>query len=982
MRRATLGSLASLTLISVWLISTTATDTVTVGSLEFERVELQLNEFTSSTQAHVSLAMNDRGQTVAVWDSRRQQSGTYGVYARTIEADGSIQSSEMQVNLNERSMQQMPAAVWVDEDQPFFAWTSYGQDGSGSGIVARAAGNENFVPETLVGGQSQPALASLDNGHVVAVWCGVGSESNSAIYGRIVGRNGAPEGQEFAISAVSGALDRLPTVAANGNGFVVAWDRARANGDIEGIYARRFDVNGSPLGDTFRVSTSSVDEIEPTVAMDRAGNFVVGWMRLDARNDYDPFYRRYDSKGAPLSDPTPLCSNRNGWQSGVALAMNSAGELAATWTKYQADDTADVMGRLFAEGGAPLTEDFVVTEHRVGRQTMHAGTGANRIALADDGSLAVSWQGDSGHGDRSAANLTLLRRAPSSLLASAVRDIRNQWTMRSRKTGEDDFFQASASPVTPPTYDPSTIHRVPDPFPLRRGDNGDIGFVGINSTGWNPPDPHMAIGPSSVVLCTNGAVAAKTKEGVLLWQEALEGSGGFWGAEGAGGFVFDPEAQYDPQVDRYYVMANERTGGRSYFLLGISSSEDVTEPWHKYRFDVTNPAGNDIDSPNLAFDDEAIYLTADFFGPDKYLIYIVDKASVIDGGTAITNSFLRTGTQSIGLPAQHTNDAPRMYMIEHFDGGNRTELRIWSINDPFGLPSITSTIIDVDPYWTPGSSRSRGTSQQIYLFEARFWNCMYINGSIWACHHIRTSSSSTAKARWYEIEMNGWPDSFVLPNLVQQGTVDGGENLYLTFNSISADPAGNAYMAFATSGTNDYYSISRTYRLASDPLGSMSDREVIKQSTTTYAGDRWGDYSAVNFDPVDPGKFWSHHEYTPGGNQWSTWVEGETIGLDPSAVPLSSRPEVEALRAYPNPMTRSTTLRFSIPRPGDASLSIFDASGRAVRSLALPGLPAGQQEIAWDGQTDAGEPAPNGVFLARVVFDGTRVAEGRLVRTK
>ena len=51
---------------------------------------------------------------------------------------------------------------------------------------------------------------------------------------------------------------------------------------------------------------------------------------------------------------------------------------------------------------------------------------------------------------------------------------------------------------------------------------------------------------------------------------------------------------------------------------------------------MTALAGNDIDSPNLALSRDYVLLTADFFGPDKYLIYVIDKSSILEGGAPLT----------------------------------------------------------------------------------------------------------------------------------------------------------------------------------------------------------------------------------------------------------------------------------------------------------------------------------------------------------
>jgi len=69
---------------------------------------------------------------------------------------------------------------------------------------------------------------------------------------------------------------------------------------------------------------------------------------------------------------------------------------------------------------------------------------------------------------------------------------------------------------------------------------------------------------------------------------------------------------------------------------------------------------------------------------------------------------------------------------------------------------------------------------------------------------------------------------------------------------------------------------------------------------------------------------------------------------------------------------------FTLTRPeGSADVLIIDSSGEPVRALALDAeLPAGRQELSWDGRSDNGRPAPPGRYALRVVLDG----QGRDIR--
>ena len=68
----------------------------------------------------------------------------------------------------------------------------------------------------------------------------------------------------------------------------------------------------------------------------------------------------------------------------------------------------------------------------------------------------------------------------------------------------------------------------------------------------------------------------------------------------------------------------------------------------------------------------------------------------------------------------------------------------------------------------------------------------------------------------------------------------------------------------------------------------------------------------------------------------------------------------------PNPFNPKTTVRFSLPATGVARLTIFDVTGRAVRSLVDGTLPAGEHAIVWDGRDEAGHAVPSGIYLYKL----------------
>jgi len=69
---------------------------------------------------------------------------------------------------------------------------------------------------------------------------------------------------------------------------------------------------------------------------------------------------------------------------------------------------------------------------------------------------------------------------------------------------------------------------------------------------------------------------------------------------------------------------------------------------------------------------------------------------------------------------------------------------------------------------------------------------------------------------------------------------------------------------------------------------------------------------------------------------------------------------------YPNPFNPSTTIEYSIAEPSFVNLSIFDASGRLVKTLISESKVADNYSISWDGTNDNGVSVSAGMYLYKI----------------
>lgn len=86
------------------------------------------------------------------------------------------------------------------------------------------------------------------------------------------------------------------------------------------------------------------------------------------------------------------------------------------------------------------------------------------------------------------------------------------------------------------------------------------------------------------------------------------------------------------------------------------------------------------------------------------------------------------------------------------------------------------------------------------------------------------------------------------------------------------------------------------------------------------------------------------------------------IGVPPAAIAAPAH----LLPNAPNPFNPQTVIPLRLDAPGQITLRIYDAAGRAVRTLVDAWLPAGAHDTSWNGTDDQGGAVPSGVYLARL----------------
>lgn len=81
----------------------------------------------------------------------------------------------------------------------------------------------------------------------------------------------------------------------------------------------------------------------------------------------------------------------------------------------------------------------------------------------------------------------------------------------------------------------------------------------------------------------------------------------------------------------------------------------------------------------------------------------------------------------------------------------------------------------------------------------------------------------------------------------------------------------------------------------------------------------------------------------------------------------------------PNPFRQSTTIRYALPKAMPVQLTVYDVTGRTVRTLLNGMQLAGEGAVMWDGRNESGTQVGDGVYLYRLEAGGTDLTRKMIV---
>ena len=328
--------------------------------------DLRINDDTGTAEQYSpAIAMNKYGYAVVCWEDRR--SGNSRIYMQIFGSKGLARDKNSEVDPMSGTMQQTYPDVAMNDFGHFVVvWTDTRND---YGDIYAVMYTANAFPKTFFAFrvndnvanvvQLSPAVAMNGTGDFVICW----SEGDSIIYAQRYRSNGTKLGSNFRVNNTASWNRSTPDISMKEDGsFIIVW-RDNRNFGVGYIYARRFNSDGVPLGNDFKVNLDPIGEknhIYPSVAFLNDGKYVICYGIQGIGNAV--YGHLYNSDGSSLIDyfqvSEPGASFNNNMPS---VSAHPNGGFSVVWRSNR-NGTYDIWARNYNNTGAPLGASALISD--------------------------------------------------------------------------------------------------------------------------------------------------------------------------------------------------------------------------------------------------------------------------------------------------------------------------------------------------------------------------------------------------------------------------------------------------------------------------------------------------------------------------------------------------------------------------------------------------------------------------------------------
>ncbi|MEO5330577.1 MAG: tandem-95 repeat protein [Magnetococcus sp. YQC-5] len=269
-------------------------------------------------------------------------------------------------------------------------------NGTSTDLILNTTGRGEFRVNTFTSGeQAFSSSTALASGGYVVVWHSVQDGTGYGIYAQRYNADGSKAGEEFQVNTWIANDQLYPSVAALGDGFVVAWQSYVQDGSSYGIYGQRYNADGSRMGGEFRINATTANQQQgvATTALkgDNTGGFLVTWQsHSQDGSSFGVYGQRYAANGTPVGTEFLINSTTAQDQTTPNVTALNNGGFVVTWQSQLQDGSGSgVYGQRFNADGTKAGTEFRINSYTGGNQQLAD------VEMLADGTLLVVWQSDS-----------------------------------------------------------------------------------------------------------------------------------------------------------------------------------------------------------------------------------------------------------------------------------------------------------------------------------------------------------------------------------------------------------------------------------------------------------------------------------------------------------------------------------------------------------------------------------------------------------
>jgi hypothetical protein len=823
-----------------------------------------------------------------------------------------------------------------------------------SNLNAQIIKDDFRVNDDTTGGDNyNPDIAILESGEAIIVWRD-GRNGTGNIYGQSYDNAGSQIGANSKVSTRPGnSYESEPAISSYGDSLLVIWEYG---------YAQWLLSDGTQCGSSYYLQSGGI--YEPDVAVSDSGFFVV-WKYYVSGSGHEIFLKRFNLDGDSLG-PRILVNDdgTSNHQNDPKIAMGMSGNFVVVWDDYRSGSDRDIYGQLFDASGSKVGSNFLINDDGI-----YSSQYDPSCAMDSAGNFVVVWE-DYRNGNY---------------------DIYGQrFDPTGDTTGLGGNFLINDDGGSSDQYNPSCGMDKSGNFVAAWEDyrDGDANIYGqIYDNGGNPQGSNFRIDQCpgtenqyapNVSMNDNHFVVTwwDYRDATSIYKIRFNNNGTPVGNEMRVNDVDGTKNQYYPAVD-------------------MNAAGNVVVTWEDYRipngiyFQRLTADGAPIgvnswiyygNGPDVSVAGDGSFVITYQYSQDIY--YQMFTPAGDSTGPQITvndTSYFYRYYPSIDMDAignfiiswYDYRDGDVNIYAQRFDSLGDTIGVNFRVNDDVGTASQDHTVIAVSPSgrflitWDDERNGDSDIYGQVYDAGGstvgtnfRIDDDAGINGQY--SPDAAVLSDGNFIVAWYDYRS---PQG-IYAQVIDSLGVPVGVNFKVSdamgyYPSVSASPTGGFVVTwYSYEGSNPLNIFAQRYNPDYSPDGSnyQVNNEIEGLNTYQYEPDVATDGTNIIFT-------WQDSKWQKGYDIAAKVVEWDFASIDEIE---TFTEDVRLLPNIPNPFSKSTIIQYSVDKPQEVRIGIYDITGREVCTLVDGKVNPGVHQLIWNGMSSKGDETPAGIYFCRL----------------